>query len=665
MRCAGLALRSALWSVRAAPVRSLLLVVSVAIGTALLLLAAAIPVAARTRQDRELAMTPVVLDVGGELPRSYLLWHPLPGEFLGRDAMLAAVAAVGPEPPPPPGLRRPPAPGELAVSPALAALLASPEGRVLLRPRLPGRIVAMIGPEGLPSPQALVGYVGVRPSQLVKPDIVVRFGRPAGGSVRAIGPGVIAMVAVLVLGVLGPVASLLVAAMRLSSRTREARWAALRLAGAPMRFLRSVAAVEAAALALAGTALGIPLFLWARVLLAGVLPDPFRWFPWDLRVGPISIVGVLLGLPGLAASLSWTAMCRIEVTPFQVVRGSVRPTTSRAWVPMLGGGMAGLTLAAAASAAGRGATGSTLVAGLAGLTLGAGAMLPQLSRAAASFVARRSRSPALLLGSHLAAADPGLLGRAAGAVAVIVLLGGMGQAFVLAAAPSDLTAVMRRTAARPDTVFVSVWDARGSVDRVLRSVEGVRSVERRRTTVVGATGGRELRNFAVRTDGRNATAERIENALAYEGSLVDVTWAPEVRRRWLAPWLKVRGVADAAVAAALLVVWLGLLVSSIDRSLEQRRIVAALAATGTPAGVLRLGIVAQVLIPLLLSVALGWALFVPATALVFSAARAALVLPVRYTASLALSAVVLGVATAGLTFPWVRALTSPAALRAE
>lgn len=651
------------WSIRAQPLRALVLVLSLGVGTAMLSLAIAVPGAAQARHRREIAMTPIT---GSEAdpPSSYLLWHPLPGEYLGHQAWLIAVAPVGPKPPVPPGLRHLPRPGEVAASPGLAQLLSSPQGR-LLRPRLPGEVSIAVGSAGLPSPDALVGYVGVDPSQVVRPQVVIGFGRVATVGARTSDVGVVATVTVLVLGVVGPIAALLVTATRLSSRTREARWAALRLCGVSARTLRTAIVLEAVVLAVAGVVVSLPVFLAVRSPVHALLPEPYRWFPQDLALSPPALAGIVAGIPSLTATVTLAAVRRVAFEPYGVIR-HVRARQARPIaIGAIALGLVLLLLAWTLTVVRRGPAAIALALGLVALALGGASSIPWLTRRSAALIAARAKTPALLLAAHAAEADPGTVGRAAGAMALVVLLGGLGGSFVLAAAPRDVTAVLRRTEARPRTVFVSVWDPRRPIPPILRSLPGVRSVDRRSRTVNGSVGGASLRNFAVLTDGRAATSERIESALAYEGSLVEVTWAPEVRRRWLAPWLRVRTVAETATVAAMVVAWLALWLSTIDRTLEQRRAVAALAAMGTPARILWASTILQTLFPLAISAVLGWALFVPATALVFSAARAILLIPLRSTAVLAASLAALGLATAVTALPWVPTATQPSALRVE
>ncbi len=658
-----LTIRLAWWSIRAGTARSVLMVVSLGVGVALLLVALAVPGAAGSRQEREIRMTPIALSVGADAPPSHLLWHQIPGEFLGRELVLAALASVGPHPPTPPGLRRPPRPGEIAASPALAELLSSPEGS-LLRQRLPGRVEAIIDPDGLPSPDALIGYVGVRAAWLVEPQVVIGFGPRIDTFVRPIDLGLVAIVAVLVLGVLGPIGSLIMAATRLSVRSREARLAALRLIGAEVGRLKGALALEAGALALLGGAAGVPIYLGIRSVASRLLPDPFRWFPGDLSLPPSIVVVIVVGVSCAAILVSFASIRRVALTPLGAVRRLAPRRGRPVWVWLLCGGLGLLlltfVLASAAPAVGK----LALMLGLGAIVLGVLLAVPALTGAVASWLARRAPLPGLTLGACAAAAEPGVVGRAAGLGAAIILLGGMGQAFILASEPSDLTVTLRATAAEPNTMFVSVWNPDARIPRVLRAVDGVQGVERRPTTITGATGGRELQNFAVRTDGAEVTEERIENALAFVGSLVQVDGATDARRRWLEPWLRVRRVAEGAVAAALLVAWVAIVVTSADRAIEQRQVMAALSATGVQRRTLRRAVMVQVMIPLAVAVALGSVLLTPVTALVFAAAGDRLMLPVRYAGWLGVIVVALTMATAALTLPLVRGLVTPSALRA-
>src|SRR5436190_1804330 len=72
-----------------------------------------------------------------------LLWRVRVDTYRGRDVVRLDVAPLGPRAPLPPGLSRLPGPGQKAVSPALARLLAAVPPRQLAD-RYPGKAVAPV-----------------------------------------------------------------------------------------------------------------------------------------------------------------------------------------------------------------------------------------------------------------------------------------------------------------------------------------------------------------------------------------------------------------------------------------------------------------------------------------------------------------------------------------
>ena len=155
---AAIGLRLALRGGRAAIARLALVTFGVALGVSLLLMGLGVGPAREARNARELARDPV-LPLDPPESGSYLFQSVALDRFRGRPLFRARLAGVGKRPPLPPGVERLPRPGELAVSPALARLLRSREG-ALLRPRLPGRVVQVIGKDGLAWPDELIAYVG-------------------------------------------------------------------------------------------------------------------------------------------------------------------------------------------------------------------------------------------------------------------------------------------------------------------------------------------------------------------------------------------------------------------------------------------------------------------------------------------------------------------------
>lgn len=632
------------------------------IGTALFLTAVAIPLAARSREERENDITPIELAAQAELPSSYLVFQDFPHEYFGDEMRVTAIVSVGPRPPVPPGLTHVPATGEMAVSPALADLLSSERG-TLLRSRLDARVTARIEPDGLESPDSLVGYVGVPSSAMVDGRVAVGF----GPNLTKLSPfariGVVAVSAVLILGILVPIGSLVASSARLSARRRELCLAAYRLAGAPTRVVRLSSGIEMTILATLGALLGVFCYLAARPLVVRLLPEPFRWFPDDLALPSPVLALCVLGVASFSLWVSMLSLRRVVLTPLGVVRNAKRRATKPAWLGVLCAGLVLLALSSVLAGLGRDRVArSMLPVGMFVTVVSIVPALPWLNERVARHLARWSRRPWAILGTHTVAANPGTLGRAAGAVAVVVMLGGAGQAFLLASAPSTDTVALHRAEAEPNTVFISTRHPQIHVISYIGQVEGVTSVERRPTDLVGGTG---LKYFAARTDGSEVTEERIKNALALKAGFVAVESARDARRSWLGPWSRYRRAMEMAVAFALVVVWTGLILSSIDRTIEQRRSIAALSAMGVKNGVLRRSVGAQILVPMCIAVVMGFLLFLPVTSLVFAAADEGLFLPVSFVAWLATVLALLAAVTTLVTVPWIKGVATPAALRAE
>ena len=135
-------------------VRTLITALGVGLGVAALLLAASLPTIHAERQARAQARDLVPSDSGP------LLVGFVHTEFRGEDIRGRLLQAERAGADLPPGISRLPAPGELFVSPALADLLATPDGQRVLAPRLQGRVVGTIAADGLLGPHELGFYAG-------------------------------------------------------------------------------------------------------------------------------------------------------------------------------------------------------------------------------------------------------------------------------------------------------------------------------------------------------------------------------------------------------------------------------------------------------------------------------------------------------------------------
>lgn len=328
-----------------------------------------------------------------------LLWRLVVDRFEDHDLIRVDVAAEGPRAPVPPGLARLPGPGQLAVSPALAELLRTTDP-ALLGDRFPGQVVEIIGPAGLIGPGDLVVVAGHTPAELRAQGgtMVVRSieAAPRAHSITTF------MRVILVIGSLGlivPVVVLVATATRLAAARREQRLAALRLVGATPRQTATIAAVEAALAAVAGTAIGLVLFFATRPIAARIPFDGEAFSTSDLRL-PVSWAAiVLLGVPALAVVAAIVSLRRVNISPLGVTRATRRPRpTGRRLVPVVVG------LALVAVAFNRGLSDNQRLLALAsgfGIVI-MGIMLagPWLIARLAAAMARVARRPPLLLAAR-------------------------------------------------------------------------------------------------------------------------------------------------------------------------------------------------------------------------------------------------------------------------
>ncbi|MFJ3926669.1 ABC transporter permease [Streptomyces sp. NPDC090022] len=316
--------------------RTLLTAVGVGLGVALLLITTALPNALSARHLREDARTPVAVAEGVGPGPATLLTMSARQEYRGQDIDGMFVQAEGAAPAVPPGLRALPAPGELAVSPALAELLASDEGR-LLRERLGGRITQTIGDAGLVGPGELCFYAG---TDLLRPPAggIETTQRVAGFSGKVerkpLDPILNLLILLTFVALLMPVVVFIAAAVRSGGERRDRRLAALRLVGADTRTVRRIAAGEALAGALAGLGLGTVFFLAGRELVRYVHLYQRDVFPADLDPAGWLLALVAVAVPLLSVAVTLFTMRRVVVEPLGVVR-TARRVRRRIWWRLL------------------------------------------------------------------------------------------------------------------------------------------------------------------------------------------------------------------------------------------------------------------------------------------------------------------------------------------
>ena len=281
-----LGLRLAVGGGRQSVTRLFLIASGIALAVGLLLAALGIFPAERAAQRRQGARLIRALDPGESGPADRLFVDEAVTSFGDEEIYETFMAAEGDGSLVPPWLNRIPKPEEIVASPALAELLASPEG-ALLRPRFPGTVIATLDERWLLRPGELVAYVGAEPRELSRyREVVKGFGPhpeyadvPSGISIEQPLYQVSFLVSV---GLLIPIVVFVATGARLSASARESRLAAIRLVGGTPNQVRMVATAESALASGFGCVLGIGLFFAGRPLLAAVVPPGDRWFPSDM-----------------------------------------------------------------------------------------------------------------------------------------------------------------------------------------------------------------------------------------------------------------------------------------------------------------------------------------------------------------------------------------------
>ena len=332
-----LGLRLALGGGREGFVRLAFMAIGVGVGVAMLLLALTAPNALGGRFERMAwqdaaysAFSPRTDDDPVVESADGALFLAVSDYYDGRPMTRAYLAALGDDPPVPPGLSRVPGPGEVAASPALRRLLEStPDGE--LDDRFPGRVALTIGPEGLAHDNELVGIIGRTPEQLQGVGSVGEV----HGFTRVVPTGW-AIIAILVFFaltgsglVLVPIVILIVVVSRVAWRQREQRLAAIRLVGATQTQISVVAAAEAGLAAIGGAALGWGLYEVGRRVLAATLIFQYGHF-WvdDVAVPSSWLAGILLLAPVLVMLTTVVSLRSIRMRPLALQQRSRRSRRS-------------------------------------------------------------------------------------------------------------------------------------------------------------------------------------------------------------------------------------------------------------------------------------------------------------------------------------------------
>ncbi|MFF0575474.1 FtsX-like permease family protein [Streptosporangium saharense] len=421
-----LGLRLSLRGGREAVVRLALVTAAVATGVTVLLGTVALFNAFRTTADRPCWECTTGSAPGGwalGATQGAVLWNYRGDLYAGRPIKRLDVAVLdtGTTTPTVPGLSALPGAGRYYVSPALAELMdAVPRDQ--LADRFPGTRAGLVGTAALSGPDDLVAVVGGTPGELaamagtVAVDTVATA--PSTDETTALyehGFGIAAI------GLIFPLLVLVGTATRLAAARREARFAAIRLAGATARQINVIASVDAALGALAGALTGVVLFQALRPVLADVTITGSRFFPGVVAPTALQYAAVVVGVPLAAAGAALWSLRRVRVTPL----GAARRTRSSApgwWrvVPLL----VGLGLfAGPVFANGRQPNAVLLDVGLVLVMVGLVVAGPWLTLLAARLTARVTSGAATLLAARRLAADPKGAFRSVNGIVLAVFIG--------------------------------------------------------------------------------------------------------------------------------------------------------------------------------------------------------------------------------------------------
>ncbi|WP_431902521.1 FtsX-like permease family protein [Nonomuraea sp. bgisy101] len=421
-----LGLRLALRGGREAAVRLALVTSAVALGVTVLLSTVALFNAFQVTASRPCWECTIGSAPGGwalGATSGAVLWNHRQDSYAGRPIKRLDVAILDARTltPTMPGLPALPGAGRYHVSPALAELMDAVP-REQLADRFPGTRAGLIGRAALSGPDDLVVVVGQTPDGLAAMAGTVAVDAvdttPVTDETTALyehGFGIAAI------GLIFPLVVLVGTATRLAAARREARFAAIRLAGATARQISAIASVDAALGALLGALAGIAVFQALRPALSGVAITGSRFFPDVVAPTALQYAAVVAGVPLAAAGAALWSLRRVRITPLGAAR-KLRASAPGWWrvLPLL----AGLGLFAGPVFAGGNDPNAVLVdVGLVLIMVGLVVAGPWLTMLAARLAARVTSGAATLLAAQRLAADPKSAFRSVNGIVLAVFIG--------------------------------------------------------------------------------------------------------------------------------------------------------------------------------------------------------------------------------------------------
>lgn len=222
-----------------------------------------------------------------------------------------------------------PRPGEMVVSPALAAAL---QQDAELARRYPGRVVGQMPADSLRGPRELRAVVGVPAAEVQARGGVLIAGMASSAGADVAVPGVVRVGAPVIAAMLClPLVWLLWVTSGVESSARARRRTAMDLIGLPQGVFLCASALEGLVAAVAGVLIGVPVFFLSAQWAAPRLPVGHGVWPGDLRPDPPAMavgLGVLLLVTTLLYAVS---SMRAGFAP-SVAPAATTDRSRRSWV---------------------------------------------------------------------------------------------------------------------------------------------------------------------------------------------------------------------------------------------------------------------------------------------------------------------------------------------
>lgn len=572
---------------------AVLVLVAVAASTAMLMFAIAANHAFGERAAREAWRSPVADSRGTAV-------EAMSTDYVrGRPVTVVDLAATDrAKAPVPPGMRAFPRPGEVWVSPALAALMRDLPADELAD-RLPADAKGELGDRALVHPDELVAVVGrsvddpavtadrVDTDATHDPTTISAFATIPGQTDAF---GITAMYSTLAkVATVLMVVPLLVfggAAARLTVARRDQRLAALRLVGATPRQVVAMTVAEATFTALFGAVIGVAVYAVLMPLLTRIEIRGGVWFLGDLWPGAGWTLVALAGVPLLVGASAVVGLRRVVVSPLGVANRQTPPGLKVIRGVLAVAALLAFPLAIKVGGANVGVGVAVMLLGLAflGLNLAGPWVVGIIGRITAATATR----PAKLLAGRRLVDDPRSAWRTVSGVALVGFVAGLLALFDPSSAPGLDTDTTRLSVSAPGPV------AERAVERVRQRLEAGDVDASVTLDEAGPSGYRPL--TVVPT--KQGDVDRARTALTGTVDGHVFTTPADIQGPTTVLLRDIRTGAFVVLAVCFLIAMVSAAITAVSAVLDRRRAYALLRLAGTPLSVLDRARLYETTIPL-------------------------------------------------------------------